>query len=82
LEYLPGVSNARNFPPEIIKELKEFLVAGWFGLPAPGESASTICKAMSARILSTFQFSRVKNPGTPLGVIKAGHGARRRLHWN
>jgi hypothetical protein len=35
LEYLPGVSNARNFPPEIIKELKQFLLAGWFALPAP-----------------------------------------------
>ena len=35
LEHLSGVDNARNYPPEMIKELEQLLLAGGSASPDP-----------------------------------------------
>ena len=35
MEHLPGVDNVRNYPPEIIKELEQLLLAGVSASPDP-----------------------------------------------
>jgi hypothetical protein len=35
MEHLSGVDNTRNYPPEIIRELEQFLLAGGSASPDP-----------------------------------------------